>query len=545
MDTKLVQSRRNFIKGIGAAVMGAGIVHAANAANAVAADTGSIVWDEEYDVVVVGAGMAGLTAAAVAANEGNGASVLLLEKGSDTRGNGNSKFSSGYAITIPEGQAPIFADYMKTLRGSYNGTPDEYIDEYCKALEETLPYAINELGAKEEDIQVLQSKPVEWVEYPNSPATSSVFKFNSENEDGLTHCTLFMLDVVENKFADVITEKTESPLVALVQDPETRTILGCVYENEGTQYYVKANKGVVMCTGGFENDPIMRQDYLGLPVAHPVAGQCNTGDGHRICMKCGADLWHMNSVGGPWTNAVKLDGSAMLEYRGLKKDQGITVGINGRRFYDDWDALSSYEQGERGDDLSLYYGSRHGKNNYGGGWTSLPLPETTWFVFDSVGLDGGAYRGGAGTTFDNQNNAMSGNTCDPVADGYGYRADTLEELAEQMGVNVDAFVTCVEQWNNSVANGEDEFFHRPASTLIAVATPPFYAVKCVPEFLCTNGGPRRSPRGEILDVDGLPIPHLFSAGEFGGTTGNKHESCSNLGECWAFGLISGRNVLKG
>ena len=173
----------------------------------------------------------------------------------------------------------------------------------------------------------------------------------------------------------------------------------------------------------------------------------------------------MNNFAGVWTNAVKLDGSEMLNYRGLRKAQGITVGINGRRFYSDWEGSTMFPRDiEHGADMSLVYGCRHGKQNFGGEYTHLPLPTTTWFVFDSAGLDQGAYLGTNSGSVATQNQTMTGNAADPVADGYGLVADTIEELAEQMGVPIEELVNTVETWNNSCANGNDEHYHRHEST---------------------------------------------------------------------------------
>ena len=61
---------------------------------------------------------------------------------------------------------------------------------------------------------------------------------------------------------DNITHKLNAPLTALVQDPSTKAVLGGVYTYEGKTVYVKANKGVIMTCGGFENNPQMRGDYL-------------------------------------------------------------------------------------------------------------------------------------------------------------------------------------------------------------------------------------------------------------------------------------------
>ena len=101
--TDALQSRRTFIKsaaalGTIAAVGLTGGAAAANAANDAAADPSQIQWDEEYDVVVVGGGLAGMAAAVTVGKEGNGATCLLLEKGDAETGSGNSIFAAGMVL---------------------------------------------------------------------------------------------------------------------------------------------------------------------------------------------------------------------------------------------------------------------------------------------------------------------------------------------------------------------------------------------------------------------------------------------------------------
>lgn len=103
MDKKDALSRRNFIKASGMAALGAaalglagcGPKPAQNAANDAATSVADIAWDEEYDVIVVGAGAAGLATAVAMATEGGDLSTLLLEKGSTLIGSGNSPVCSG------------------------------------------------------------------------------------------------------------------------------------------------------------------------------------------------------------------------------------------------------------------------------------------------------------------------------------------------------------------------------------------------------------------------------------------------------------------
>ena len=98
-------SRRNFLKGAGAVLAGAaalGVVGCSpnTGTSGESTDASNISWDEEYDVVIVGAGIAGLTAAITVADEGNGASCLLIEK--DAKPNGNSPFCAGWQLYVED-----------------------------------------------------------------------------------------------------------------------------------------------------------------------------------------------------------------------------------------------------------------------------------------------------------------------------------------------------------------------------------------------------------------------------------------------------------
>lgn len=130
-----------------------------------------------------------------------------------------------------------------------------------------------------------------------------------------------------------ITHKLNAPLTALIQDPESKAVLGGVYTYEGQTVYVKANKGVIMCCGGFENNKQMRADYLSAATARCIAGRMNTGDGHYICARIGADMWHMNSCAGMWTSVSPIEGEDVTMR--TPKQFGITVAENGRRFFMD------------------------------------------------------------------------------------------------------------------------------------------------------------------------------------------------------------------
>jgi len=71
---------------------------------------------------------------------------------------------------------------------------------------------------------------------------------------------------------------------------------------------------------------------------------------------------------------------------------------------------------------------------------------------------------------------------------------------------------------------------------------PFYAVELSPSMLNTQGGPRRNEKGQVVRPNGTPIPRLYSAGELGSIYSYLYQGTGNIGECLAFGRISGRNV---
>ena len=250
-------------------------------------------------------------------------------------------------------------------------------------------------------------------------------------------------------------------------------------------------------------------------------------------MKVGADFWHMYGGAQYWLACRNLKNEKFIStvWSFTTKQYGITVGTNGRRFYMDYDACScpTNPYAEADSDATCNVGYRHGITQFGGNWTHLPLPEKAWFIFDADGLAAGAFPTDVSS--------------DPVKDGWAYSSDSIEGLASSIEVPASELTRTVNTWNTFCDNGEDLAFYRPANTLQKVATGPFYAVLCAPAMLNTDGGPVRNATGEILDPDGSPIPHLYSAGEFGSVWGHLYQGTGNVGECAAFGRISARSAL--
>ena len=163
-------SRRSFIKGAGLTLAGAaawGMTGCAPKESGAGNASDDDSWDGEYDVIVAGAGIAGLTAAVTVAKEGNGAKCLLLEK--DSRPNGNSPFCAGWQMYFEESDGPL--NYLDHLIGDC--TPQETIRAYVEEAMHNLDWVL-ELGAQEEWLDIYRPEPEETNEYAEYPDSHTV-----------------------------------------------------------------------------------------------------------------------------------------------------------------------------------------------------------------------------------------------------------------------------------------------------------------------------------------------------------------------------------
>lgn len=319
--------------------------NASSASSASTANGANTKWDETYDVIVVGAGIAGQAAAITVALEGSGKKCLLAEKG-DAGPNGNSPYCKGTIVWAKDKDA--FFQYMKEMAGERTTTPDDVLMAYAEGAVENYSWIFDKLGGVKEEAEIIN--PVEPGSLENTPewpelehcwslGKFTIGKAKNVEIKGAKHITKLLSSTID-AHSDAITYRTGAPLTELIQDPSTKRVLGAVIGKKN----IKANLGVIMCTGGFESDATMMENYIGEGGAHPAAGVLNTGDGHRACMKIGADFWHMEHCAGFWMAGRDLSDTKFTNNQIISpcpKQFGITVGVNGRRYYMDWDGYSN------------------------------------------------------------------------------------------------------------------------------------------------------------------------------------------------------------
>ncbi len=468
----------------------------------------TVKWDAVYDVVVVGYGGAGAVAGVTAAEEG--AKVLLLEKAPKGEEGGNTKYAAQILLAPTDREKAI--TYFEAIRGGYDNQSDEIIETIVDGSMATRDW-LTAHGAKE----IIEYPLIEYPEAPGSDGISSIVIDKEEAFTGL-FWQLLQRNVVEHK--DAIDVWYEAPGTELIQDPETKIIVGVKVLKDGKILNVRAQNGVVLATGGFENNETMVENYTQMPEAFSKGAHYNTGDGIKMAMKVGADLWHMSTLSGPDLNFKDPDSEISFGYGiqlyGFNKKSVVFVGSDGTRF------------------VNEAFFPRHGHINNSGTWVSMQIPSPSFAIFDEAArLDGPIYP------------SWSKDSSDEIAKGWITKADTLEELAEKVGVNADGLVNQVSEYNSYCAGGDDPQHDRSPETLIPLSeNGPYYAMKLVPSFTNTQGGPVRNENGEVIDLDGNPIPHLYSAGELGSVYADIYNGGGNLAECVFFGRISGKNAAQ-
>lgn len=537
-STKKGISRRNFIKttaaGVGATALAGFSATVARAAGL------PEKWDKEADVVVVGCGGAGTTAAITAHDAG--AKVIIIEKAPE--GGGNSRVGGAqFSYSTPEKKD----NAAKYLYHACNGTTpmdvcQAWADEMIHNREwlDNMGVANTTFGRGTNDGSLSGG---DYREFPGADGIGTAI---------MTGWGMAWYNVIEKQIKDRGIEILfNTPAKELIQDCATKEILGVRVNSEGNDMFIKAKNGVILCTGGFEYNEDMKKNYLRPTTIKFTGWKYNTGDGIKMAQAVGADLWHMNLICSA-SAAIETPPMPMAwMYPSTKANGYIWVNKYGERFVREggrtWNPHKSFMG------MVLWDWRRDRKD------PEYPL-SPHYLIFDEPTRKAGAIAGWEGMANVITPKRLGGNASEWGADDGGWsqdnsaeiekgwimKADTIRGLAAAIDgpeLPAETLEATVNKWNEYCEAGVDKEFGRQGNELVKIATPPYYAVRYWPGGFSTHGGPRRNAKGQVMDVFGKPIGRLYSAGSLGHIHGQVYNmSGSNYCECFVWGRISGRNA---
>jgi flavocytochrome c len=463
----------------------------------------------DADVIVVGAGIAGISAALEAS--ANGARVLVIEASSVA--GGHAVKAGGFAMV---------------------GTP---LQER-KGHEDTPEIAFNDLMAWGED-----ANP-EWVRYFAENSRTQIYDWLAAMGVKFT----ILLDTPEDTvprfhFAGGTAVKVIVPMLrAAVGNDNIRFLLNTRAEEllastgaltdvrvrhtrTGEEQVIRAAT-IILTTGGFpSNLDMVRANWpreADMPIAEPErlligSGQFATGGGIDLGRNLGAQLYRMDH------QVIFINGlpDPRDPARGLKTDnpQAIWVNRDGKRFVNE--AADSKHTEVAGLALS---------------------PQAHWMIFDAKGLKQLRIGGAAWLTPESTAAEILDNPA------IGHKSETIAELAKTTGLPADNLAATVARYNQAVQTGADPDFQRFAGSgrnATTLSDSPYYALQLFPMTRKSMGGLGIDLQARVLDTDGRPIAGLYAAGELtgvAGINGSHGGSGTFLAPSVLTGRVAGRNA---
>jgi 3-oxosteroid 1-dehydrogenase len=277
-------------------------------------------------------------------------------------------------------------------------------------------------------------------------------------------------------------------------------VTGIVVDQDGTEQLIRAKHGVLLASGGFEFNEEMRRKYQREPIGTEwtVSAKENTGDGIQAGMRLGAAVDLMDDAW--WGPSIPLTGGPYFCLSERSNPGCIMINGEGKRF--------ANESAPYIDAVHAMYGEGDGPARNMPTWLIADQRYRNRYLFCGLGprqpFPGRWYKAGV-----------------------VHRAGTIAELAEKIGVPSAGLTSTVDRFNGFARAGKDEDFGRgdshydgyygdptnkPNPCLAPLEVGPYYAVKIVPGDLGTKGGLRTDTRARVLREDGTPIDGLYAAG---------------------------------
>jgi succinate dehydrogenase/fumarate reductase flavoprotein subunit len=473
------------------------------------------------DVIVVGFGGAGAVAAMEAHDAG--ASVVILEKAE--AGGGSTSISSG-SVRIIDNHDKAANHYYSLAKGA---TPMPVVRAFVDNCNDLADWIRRNNGTPAENPYSQHTwsfpHPQPTTAFPNFPDADGVgnrLRVKSEgNEGGGMSLWNFLRKNVESRQIKVLYKTSGKQLI---QGKDGR-ITGIVASGESGDVTIHAKRAVILTCGGFNYNPEMQRQFFGFEIPALSRPGLNTGDGIRMAMAVGADLWHMRSVAAGF--GYKIPGFEAAFPAKFSSKNFLVVDQKAQRFADETSIEA--HAGLLAVDVT---------DPFDGLATRLP----SYLIFDEQMRKNGPIVSERQSSY-NRRFGWSKDNSEEVKKGWITTANSIGELAGKLGLDAKSLEEAVKRYNAGCASGEDEFGRQPEN-MKAVDQGPFYGIALWPALLNTQGGPRRDENAQIVNVFGKPIPGLYSAGELGSIWGTLYPGAGNVTECLVFGRIAGRNAAK-
>lgn len=469
-------------------------------------------WDQTCDVLVIGAGAAGLFAA-VSAREEGAQKVTLLEKAPIPFLNSTS-LSAGSANAT--GTKAQFANGVED-----KGNQKEFAQEVMKTgkglADPTLVKIFSENSAKALDW--LTDHGVVFTPQPNSA-------FRLKRMHGCDkHTGAQYVDVLyQNAKKMGVDIQFKIKVVELITNIDADEVLGVKAVRDGRDIYVRATKGVIIATGGFCGDVNMIDRFImDFKGALTFSSANSQGEGLKMAAKIGAATTHMNyaavyGYGVPMSKDPKNRKGWIFRGHVMNLYGSITVGPDAKRFVNDDVGSTS---------VSLAMAQK--------GFKKVFQVATKEQLEDFMAHDPIQVIGWDQEKFKKELEEQK---------VFVVKADTIAELAKKMGLDPQQLTKTVEQYNGYVKGGKDPDFGRKYMKG-TFEKGPFYGFVGQPIAGISLGGLKVNEKLNVVDVYDKPIKNLYAAGEaIGGIHGGSYIGGNSVGSSLTLGMVAGRNAAK-
>jgi succinate dehydrogenase/fumarate reductase flavoprotein subunit len=533
-------------------------------------------WDYEADVVVVGAGGAGL-AAAIEAHDA-GASVLILEKQASDRHYSNSRMSGGiFHCPARDSNRQALEQYLLGMMSGENlswklegeqehvsqGIVPKFADyevenaDWLKSLDpdiEFITYNVNPAFPMFPGAETLAGKYITYVcMYPEAGAAPDpeevapyeLPKMQKKSGEAFHAC---LMVGIENRGIEIL---YSSPAKRLVKN--NGEVIGVIAQSGGKEIACKAKRAVVLTSGGYEYNVPMRRAFLKGPGVKGWAfygSPDNTGDGIAMALDLGAGVGLAKVAKAasrvitavPYGRGYEETGLKMgLISEGVSVPHSIIVDNFGKRYWNEHDITNGakpfryqfYEEAVKYDLNTMSY-----------------TRDPSWLIFDESLRTSTCITSLEASTAGFRFIPWTKDNMDAVNRGWIFRADSVEELAAKIKADPEnrnmmdesVLTEAVDNFNSYCAAGEDLEFGRSISTMGPIETPPFYALRLYPGGPNTKGSIDADGERHVIDWKGNAIPRLYTAGEISSVFKFVYQGGGNITECMVCGRIAGRNA---